>query len=141
MEYKRFKNTILARLNRGEEVISSLLDIAKKEKIKLASVSAIGATNDFTLGVFESDEKKYFSTDYKGSYEIVSLLGNLSLKDNEPYAHLHMTASNREGVVVGGHLNRAVISVTCEIFINIIDIDIKVDRKFSDEIGINLFSF
>ena len=36
-------------------------------------------------------------------------------------------------------LNKAVISATCEMVIHIIDG--RVDRSFSDEIGLNLFDF
>lgn len=44
-----------------------------------------------------------------------------------------------KGEVFGGHLNRAIVSATCEIIINIIDG--KVDRYFDKEIGLNLFKF
>ena len=44
MEYKRFGSTVVARIDRGEEVLSALKDIALRENIKLAAVSALGAT-------------------------------------------------------------------------------------------------
>ncbi len=59
--------------------------------------------------------------------------------NDDVYAHLHMSAGNDKGEVFGGHLNRAIVSATCEMIINIIDG--KVDRYHDDEIGLNLFKF
>lgn len=50
-----------------------------------------------------------------------------------------MSAGNEKGEVFGGHLNRAVISATCEMVIHVIDG--KVDRYHDEEIGLNLFRF
>ena len=59
MEYKRFNDSILARLDPGEEILASVREIALKEEIKLASVSGLGAVNSFTVGVFKTAEKEY----------------------------------------------------------------------------------
>lgn len=139
MNYKKFNNTIIARIDKGEEILEKIKEIALTENIKLASVSALGATNDFTVGVFKVDEKKYYSNEFKGSFEIVSLAGTINTMNDEFYTHIHMSAGNDKGEVFGGHLNRAIVSATCEMVINIIDG--KVDRYHDDEIGLNLFEF
>ena len=51
MEYQRFGNTIVARIDRGEEVLEQVKAIAQAEQIKLASVQALGAVGEFTVGV------------------------------------------------------------------------------------------
>ena len=139
MEYKRFGNTIVARIDKGEEILDKVKEIALKENIKLASVSALGAVCDFTVGVYKTDEKKYYSNEFKGYYEIVSLTGTINTMNDEFYTHLHMSAGDDTGKVFGGHLNRAIVSATCEMIINIIDG--RVDRYFDEEIGLNLFKF
>ena len=48
MEYRRFGNTIVARIDRGEEVLEQVAAIAQDEQIKLASVQALGAVGEFT---------------------------------------------------------------------------------------------
>ena len=59
--------------------------------------------------------------------------------DGAFYCHLHMGAGDEQGRVVGGHLNRAVVSATCEMIIT--EIPGTVDRAFSDTVGLNLFRF
>lgn len=139
MEYKRFDNTIVVRIDKGEEILDKIKEIALKENIKLANINALGATNEFVVGVFNIDEKKYYSNEFKGNFEIVSLTGTINTMNDEFYTHIHMSAGNDKGEVFGGHLNKAIVSATCEMIINIIDG--KVDRVFDEKTGLNLFKF
>ena len=139
MEYRRFGNKIVARIDKGEEILEQIKVISDQENIKLANVNALGATNEFTVGVFKVDEKKYYSNEFKGNFEIVSLTGSINTMNDEFYTHIHMSAGNDKGEVFGGHLNRAVVSATCEMFIEIIEG--KVDREFNEDVGLNLFKF
>ena len=139
MEYRRFNDKIVARIDKGEEILEKIKEIALKENIKLANVSALGATNNFTVGVFKTEEKKYYSNEFKGDFEIVSLTGTINTMNGEFYTHIHFSAGNDKGEVFGGHLNKAIVSATCEMIIQIIDG--TVDRKFDENIGLNLFEF
>lgn len=139
MEYRRFGDTLVARIDRGEEILAQLKEIALREEIKLAQISAIGAVGDFTVGVFHPADKQYQANRFTGDWEIVSLSGSISQMNGEYYAHIHMSAGGTDGAVVGGHLNEAVVSATCELFITVIDG--RVERRFSPEIGLNLFDF
>ena len=58
MQYKRFGDTILARFDKGEEILEQLQKVAEAEGILLAEISALGAVNDFTVGVYNTAEKK-----------------------------------------------------------------------------------
>ena len=42
MEYRRFDKTIIVRLDKGEEILEQVKELALKERIKLASVQALG---------------------------------------------------------------------------------------------------
>lgn len=139
MEYRRFENTVIARIDKGEEITEQVRAIAEAEQIKLAHINALGAINDFTVGVFDPVKKEYHSNHFEGCYEIVSLTGTINTMDGEYYSHLHLSAGNGEGQVFGGHLNRAAVSATCEMVITIVDG--SVDRCFSEEVGLNLLKF
>lgn len=139
MEYRKFENTIVARIDKGEEILEKIKEIAQKEQIKLASIQGIGAVGEATIGVFKTEEKKYYANELKGDFEIVSLTGSINTMKEEFYTHLHMSVGDETGNVFGGHLNKAVVSATCEMVIQIIPG--KVDRKYDEEIGLNLFEF
>ena len=139
MEYRRFGNKIIARIDKGEEILTMIKEISLKENIKLASVQALGATDEFTVGVYKVDEKKYYANEFKGYFEIVSLTGTINTMNGEFYTHIHMSAGNDKGEVFGGHLNKAIVSATCEMVIDIIDGN--VDRKYDEETGLNVFRF
>lgn len=137
MKYRRYDNTIIARIDKNEEILEKIKEISLKENIKLTSVNALGATNKFTVGVFNINEKKYYLNEFKGNFEIVSLTGTINTMNNEFYTHIHMSAGNEKGEVFGGHLNMAIVSATCEMVITIIDG--VIDRYFDEETGLNLF--
>lgn len=139
MEYRKFENTIIARIDKGEEIIEQIKEIAIKEEIKLASIQALGAVGQFTIGVFRTDEKQYLSNEFNGDFEIVSLTGTINTMDNKFYCHLHMSVGNEKGEVFGGHLNKAIVSATCEMVITIISG--IVDRYYDEEVGLNLLKF
>lgn len=139
MEYKRFGDTIVLRLDPTEEICESLKALADKENIQLAQISGLGAVDDFTTGVFDTQEKAYHANHFTGAFEITSLTGTLTRQNGQPYLHVHMSAGDQKGMVAGGHLNSARVSATAEIVIRVIDG--CVGRQFSEMIGLNLFAF
>ena len=140
MEYRKFSQGYVLRLDPGEEIVASLTRLVEQENVQLGSVSAIGAAGDVTIGIFSTREKQYHSQRYQGDYEISALVGNVTRKEGKPYLHLHITIGNPvTGEVHAGHLTSAVISATLELFLQVWDG--QVDRKFSDTVGLNLFEF
>jgi predicted DNA-binding protein with PD1-like motif len=139
MDYRRFNDTIILRIDRGEEIIETVKKVAEQEHIRLASIEALGATDDFTVGVYDLAAKRYDQKTFSGPHEIVSLVGTITEKDGAFYQHLHLSAANASCEVFGGHLNRAVVSATCEMVIRVIGG--AVDRSPDPETGINLIRF
>ncbi len=137
MVYKKFGNKIVVRIDRGEEILEKIKELALKENIKLASISAIGAIDELVVGVYDVAKKEYYSNEFKGDLEIVSLLGTINTMNGDFYTHIHLSAGNEKGEVFGGHLNKAVVSGTCEMVVSLIDG--TVDRFYDDETGLNIF--
>lgn len=145
MQFRRFGNKYFVRIDKGEEIMSTLKKFCEAEKITLGEVKALGAVNDFTVGLFDVKEKKYHSNNFKFDAEIVSLWGTVTTMNGEIYLHIHMSAGDAEGHVYGGHLNSAIVSATCEMIVEDISEGNSngyvVERKFNGEIGLNLFEF
>lgn len=139
MDYRVFDKTVFVRMDPGEEVITELKNVCEKENIKLAEVSALGALREFSVGLYDTTEKKYHANEIKTPVEVTSLWGTVTTQNGAFYAHLHMSAADVDAREYGGHLQRAVVSATIEMVIHIIDG--CVERKFNSDIGLNLFEF
>ncbi len=137
MVYKIFGDTIVVRIDRGEEIVQSVKTICNKENVRLAGITAIGAVDHVVVGLYRVGEKKYYSNTLDGEREMTSLIGNVTTKDGEVYLHLHANFADSDGHVVGGHLNEAVVSATCELFIH--TVKGSVERRADEITGLNLF--
>jgi hypothetical protein len=139
MQFQKFGSRFVVRLDRGEEIVATLQKFCAEQKISLGTVSGIGAVEHAILGFFETATKKYLARELPGGFELVPLAGNISTQDGKIYLHLHANFADAEQKTFGGHLSSAVVSATCEIFIE--QIDGAVEREFDEEIGLNLLKF
>lgn len=78
LEYVRFASKVIMRIDKGEEIVAMLRNFCAEHKIKLASVSAIGAVNKVSIGIFNQDTKEYHPSEFFGNMEIVSLMGTIT---------------------------------------------------------------
>ena len=136
MKVKRVDNKLIVRIDKGEEIVESIMKVCKSYQLRLGSIIGIGATNKVTIGLYDVDSKEYHSEEFIGDYEIAPLIGNISMMNNEPYLHLHINICDKKHHSYGGHLNSALVSATCEVIIDVID-DI-IERKVDEETGLNL---
>lgn len=139
MEYAKFGNHYVMRVDKGEEVLTQIIKVCEKEQIKTGMATGLGAADRVVVGLFNTQTQVYQKKELTGPMEITSLVGNISRKDGEPYLHFHINVCNEQMEVMGGHLNECVISATGEITITRIEGD--VEREMSREIGLNLYRF
>lgn len=139
MDYRRYQDRIVLRLDAGDEVCDCLKTVAKKECIITGSISGIGGADKLTVGIFNTEKKEYTRYEYSGTHEITSITGNITNLNDEPYIHVHITAAGENAKIVAGHLLSACISLTAEIFIDIING--KTGRTRNETLGINEISF
>ncbi len=139
MFYRKSGNTFAIRLERGEEVVSKLKELCKAEGICAGYVTAIGAASHIEAGLYNLNTQQYNQNTFDGQYEITNITGNISTLNFNCYTHLHITFADEAGKCFGGHLNLAVISATCEMFVT--TFDAYIGRAVDEVTGLNVFEF
>ena len=139
MKYRVQGKKILVVLEKGDEILKSLYDLAEDLDIKFCWLNGIGAAEKITLGAYPLSIKDYIEKKFKGEFELTSLMGNISTKENKPFVHIHANISDDNCNAYGGHLFSATITATCEIILNLFDK--PINRKKCDEVGLFLWDF
>ena len=139
MKYRLEGNKVLVVLSKGDEIFKSLYKVVEELNIKFSWINGIGAADKITLGSYPSSLKKYIKKDFDNEFELASIMGNITIKEDAPFIHIHATISDEECNAFAGHLFSATITVTCEIILNISDKPIY--RKECNEVGLYLWDF
>ncbi|TFG05200.1 MAG: DNA-binding protein [Promethearchaeota archaeon] len=109
---------IIAKIEPNEDLIESITEIIYKHNIKSGLINVIGAFKKITIGYFDMSSKNYNFKTFDEEVELISCIGNISYKDNEPIVHLHVTLGREDYNLIGGHLSQpSIISVTAEVYI------------------------
>ena len=106
----------MLRCPEDEELVSYITKFAEKQGIKGGIVNVIGALRNATIGYFDPIEGHYIKINIPYHTELLSGMGNISIKEERPFLHLHVVLGDREGNVKGGHLFSGTVYVG-EIFI------------------------
>ena len=138
MEYKRIEDKIVFRLEMGDKLMESAQKIAAVENVNLASINGIGACSKIEMGYLDLSIKEYVFKIFEGNMEILHATGNITLKDGEPFPHIHISVADDACKAFGGHLNEATISATFEGVMQIIDHEIH--REFNEDLGLALMN-
>src|ERR1700744_4220710 len=103
-------------LDTGDEILSSIKAFARGEHLSSSSFKAIGALSKVELGWFDWETKKYkTAVELEEQVELLSLIGDVALKDNEPQVHAHLVIGRKDGTAHGGHLLSATVRPTSDI--------------------------
>lgn len=125
-------------LKHGEELLEVLNGYAREHELASAWVEGIGGADHVALGTYHLDEKQYSWKEFEAPLEILSLKGDLSWVDGEPFWHIHAVLSDGNFNAVGGHVKNLVVGATCELLI--IPLETPLTRVYDDESGLKLLS-
>ena len=143
MEYRKIGSSIYVRMDRGEEIISTLLSICKQEDIASATFSGIGGCQSAEIQTFIPDKGEFETEVVEGMLELVSLMGNVVTGEDGLYHHTHALLSYVKGgshQVLGGHLKSSTVLYTAEIELRPV-VGGAIGRKHDPETGTGFWKF
>ena len=68
--------------------------------------------------------------------ELLSLIGDIALKDGQPVVHAHAVIGKKDGTALGGHLLKAYIRPTCEVVLT--ESPVQLQKFIDPESGLAL---
>jgi uncharacterized protein len=129
------KNYFL-KLDIEEDVIENISKFCLENDIKAASIKAIGVLKNIELGYYDIKKGTYEKHILHEDYELLSFIGNIGINDGIPHPHIHVVLGDKKLSCIGGHLLKAKVGVTCEVFITSFDMDIE--RLFDEKTKLKL---
>ena len=121
--------TFLFNILKGEDLLQTIEEFCIHHDISCGLIQGIGAVEQATFSIYNQKTKKYTKITKNEEMEILSLSGNVSLFDDRPMTHTHITLSDKEGKAWGGHLMAGTKIFAAEIFIQELTGDNKTRKK------------
>lgn len=118
--------THVFRLHPGQDLRPEIDKFVSENNIKAGCIlTCVGNLKKATIRMADETITKT----YKGTFEIVSLVGTLESGNS----HLHISISDKDGNVFGGHLKKdSIVGITAEIVISELE-DLIFKREFDQE--------
>src|SRR5437763_13837438 len=125
--------------DKGDEVIKSLLEFAKESRLTASYVTAIGAFSKVILGFFERERKDYKRIEIEEQVEVMTLFGNIAQDESGQHKlHAHVVIGKSDGSAHGGHLLKAHVWPTLELFLT--ETSETLQRKIDEETNLPLIA-
>ncbi len=103
MNFKKGR-TFMLRVPEDADLLGFINQFAEKNEIKTGILQAIGSLKNAKIGYYSIELGRYEEIEIKGVHELLMAAGNISLKDGEPFVHVHVILGDERGNVRGGHL-------------------------------------
>jgi len=133
------RELFMGKLSHGGDLLEEITDICRKENIQLGRVEALGAVRRARLGFYNQQTHEYQFFELDQPLEITKLVGNVSLKDNSPFVHAHITLADKKANAYGGHLASGTVVFACEFMLEVFDGPV-LQRDFDETTGLFLWT-
>lgn len=127
------------RLAYGVDLLTALQKIVEEHEIRFGWIKFLGGVQKAKVGYYLQDRKEFVTFNLEEPMEILSGLGNVSLKEGRPFVHAHVTFLNKEGKVLGGHLLEGTVMLAGEVFIQELVLPAPPERVYDELTGLYLW--
>jgi hypothetical protein len=129
----------LCRLKHDSELVRSVVNFARRKKVKMAVFTVVGAVKQARLAYYDQARHEYKKIELDQPLEIASCFGNLSLKDGKLFAHAHAVLADEAGKTYAGHLIKAMV-FAAELHLQEL-LGKKLEREYDQTTGLALWEF
>lgn len=128
----------LLRLEQGEDLVDAITAYATNARIQAAWFTYLGAVSRAALRYYDQVGMVYRDFTIDQHLEVLSGVGNVSLKDGTPFVHTHASLGDAAGRAFGGHLDRGCIVFSIEVRLEELSGEAPV-RIFDEASGLSLW--
>lgn len=144
MESKKLGSKIYLRVDKGEDVLESIIETCKEYDVKSATFSGLGACQRVVIGTYIPEKDDFQLHTKETILEMINLTGNITydLNNQKRQFHAHGIFSyldNGQIQYFGGDLKKAEIMYTGEITIE--PVDGIITKKYDPNVKIDVWNF
>ena len=136
-EYSASKELIV-RLKHDADLVQSMTELARSKGIEAGSFTVIGALKRARLAYYDQKNHEYRELKIDSPHEMASCVGNVSLKDGEPFIHAHVVLADETGNTKAGHLLEGVV-FAAEVHLRQLE-GPRLERKYDEVTGLSLWN-
>lgn len=143
MDYRRMNDIYYVRIDKGEEIITELLQICGREGIQSAVFTGIGGCSHAEIQTFIPQKGTFETEILDGMLELINITGNIITEDDQLFHHTHAVFSYKkesEHKIAAGHMKALTVLYTAEIELRPV-ISGVIKRKHDPETGTGFWSF
>jgi predicted DNA-binding protein with PD1-like motif len=129
---------LMVRLKHDADLVQSITELARSKGIEAGSLTAIGALKSARLVCYDQTDHEYREIRIDWPCELASCTGNVSLKDGQPFAHIHVVLADEAGNTKAGHLVEGIV-FAAEVHLHQLE-GPRLERKYDEVTGLSLWN-
>ena len=128
---------LVVRLEYDADLVQSITELARSNSVEAGSFTAIGALKRARLGYYDQENHEYREMKIDTPHEMASCIGNISLKDGEPFVHVHVVLADEAGNTKAGHLSEGIV-FAAEVHLHELK-GPRLEREYDEATGLSLW--
>ncbi|SDZ20558.1 hypothetical protein SAMN05444365_10752 [Micromonospora pattaloongensis] len=124
--------------DKGEEPVTAIGEALRRQHVTAGRVTAVGGFQETEIGWFDRERRDYRRIPVREQVEVLSLVGDVAARDEQPALHVHAVLGRCDGSTVGGHLLSARVWPTLEVIVT--EVAPELAKRVDPETGLALIA-